>query len=200
MVDEDVIAFPICHPVAELDWRRGGLRYDHSYWHSRDRIQWRVSDYINYIRTADFRQVSPSESSTKGVIEGSETSLSWDAIFSTRRGTVEAIRGQRTGVRCTSDGHQYTWRNQGKLPVVVKEGDRVDGMQLLAASVRPLTDDALRRRVDRGVVAGDLSPHEDFPRCVAIKGTPGPGGTRGRNSMLLLCCRCDRLSWLNNWW
>lgn len=144
MVDADVIAFPVCKPSDETSWNTGKLRDQESYWHNRERIRWEVEKCINYFRVGDFRKVAHTRSSTKGVTEGSETSISWKAIFSTRRGVVEAVKGERITVRRESDGHVYTWRNLQGLPVVVEEGNTVEKNQVIASFVQPLHDDALR--------------------------------------------------------
>ncbi len=144
MVDADVIAFPICKPADETSWSSGKLRSQESYWHSRERIRWEVEGCINYFRVGDFRKVAHTRSSTKGVTEGSETSISWKAIFSTRRGVVEAITGERITIRRESDGHVYTWRNLQGLPVMVEEGSTVEKNQVIASFVQPLYDDALQ--------------------------------------------------------
>jgi len=171
MVDDDVIAFPTCRSVAETDWSRGQLQNDQSYWHSRDRVRWATNSYINYIRVGDFRGVLHSRSSTKGVVEGSETSIVWDAIFSTRRGIVESTEDGRISVRRTSDGHLYTWRNSKQLPVVVKEGDTVQERQILSAPVRPLTGTELHcpGLIEPSYILDLLSSPERTQRFTGIK-------------------------------
>lgn len=144
MVDGDVVAFPICRPALEEDWSTGQLEDDQSYWHKRERVDWETCGWINYFYAGDFRKVPPAGSATKGVTEGTETSISWNAIFSTRKGLVEAVaEGQRISVRRASDGHLYTWRNDKGLPVVVEEGSTVEEQQILACPVAPLGGDAL---------------------------------------------------------
>jgi hypothetical protein len=139
MVDTDLVAFPICESITETNWSSEKLQDKQSYWRSRQRVKWRVYDFINYIRVEDLRAVSHSGSSTKGVVEGSETSIEWDAILSTREGIVEYIRDGKIGVRRFSDDHLYPWQNKNDLPVVVEEGDTVHDRQILASSVPPLT-------------------------------------------------------------
>lgn len=144
MVDSDVIAFPICQSITEFDWSRGQLKQGQSYWHGRDRVHWVTNRYINYVRVVDFRQVLHSRSSTKGVVEGSETSISWNTIFSTRKGIVESIHDGKISVRRDLDGHLYTWQNPKKLPVVVREGQLVDQTQILASLVTPIDHQSLQ--------------------------------------------------------
>jgi hypothetical protein len=144
MVDGDVVAFPICRPAVELDWSMGRLQDNESYWHNQERVQWEPQGYINYFHVGDFRKVVHSRSSTKGVTEGTETTISWDAIFSTRKGIVEAVRDGKISVRRETDGHLYTWQNAKGLPVVVNEGDTVEENQILACTVHPFTGNALK--------------------------------------------------------
>lgn len=143
MVDDDLIAFPICHSTDEIDWSRGQLEDNQSYWQGRNHVKWQVEQYINYIRISEFRQVLHSKTATKGVIEGSETAIAWDTIFSTRHGTVEAIKQGKISVRRTSDRHLYTWRNTKNLPVRVTVGDPIMVAQILASQVSPLSPNEL---------------------------------------------------------
>lgn len=143
MVDEDVVAFPVCHRVDAERWSTGQLSGFTSYWLSRDRIRWKAASFINFVRVAQFRSVGSSRAFTKGVTEGSETSIGWDAVVSTREGLIERISGGRVTVRRDSDGHRYTWSNPKGLPVVVREGQRVQPDQLIASVVQPLDGEAL---------------------------------------------------------
>lgn len=143
MVDDDIVAFPVCDASVETNWNSEKLQDKQSYWHSRERVSWEVYDLINYIRVRDLREIAHSRSSTKGVSEGSETSIEWDAILSTREGVVEYVRDGKISVRRLSDEHLYTWQNKNDLPVIVKEGDRVRDRQILASTVPPLTEDEL---------------------------------------------------------
>jgi HEAT repeat protein len=172
MVDSDILAFPVCKPAVEFDWSIGQLKDDQSYWHNRERAQWKTRSYINYFRIGDFRTVAHARSSTKGVTEGAETSISWDAIFSTRKGLVEAIKkGRKISVRRESDGHLYTWQNPRDLTVVVEEGSTVEVNQVLASSVRPLDDLALRcpRSLPPNYISLLLSSPERTQRFTGIK-------------------------------
>lgn len=144
MVDCDVVAFPVCRSAADTGWSRGQLKGAESFWHSQDHVRWVTYSHINYINVLSFRGIPASQASTKGVTEGSETSLAWDAIFSTWEGTVEAIRDGQICVRRSSDGRRYTWQNKKQLPVVVEKGNAVKEMQILAAAVRPLNSDELQ--------------------------------------------------------
>lgn len=171
MVDTDVIAFPICKPVCETSWSKGKLRNQEPYWHSRKRIQWEVEGCINYFRVGDFRKIAHTRSLTKGVTEGSETSISWRAIFSTRRGLVKAVRGGRITIQRASDGHVYTWRNSQGLPIVVEEGSTVEKNQVIASFVQPLCGNALQcpRSLPSGHIRLLLESPERTQRFTGIK-------------------------------
>ena len=95
MVDADVIAFPVCKAGEEQQWSAGRLSEPISYWHERNWIRWQPEGKVNYVRASRFRVVPRGSAATKGVTEGSETSVAWKARFSSRNGVVEAVDGQR---------------------------------------------------------------------------------------------------------
>lgn len=144
LVDADVMAFPVCSRVGGESWGSGRLEGTRSYWHSRDRVNWSASAYINFFRVADLRAVTHGRSSTKGVTEGSETSITWDAIFSTRAGRVESVDRGKISVRRQTDGHLYPWQNKKGLATAVEVGQEIAEHQLLAGAVRPVADADLR--------------------------------------------------------
>jgi hypothetical protein len=139
MVNSDIVSFPICEPNDEHNWTSEKFEENHSYFHQRERVKWNVFDHINYISVENLREISHSKHSTKGVIEGSETSIEWDAIISSRNGIVEYIKDDKIGIRRSSDGHLYAWKNTSKLPVWVSEGQKVNDKQILASNIRPLS-------------------------------------------------------------
>ena len=112
MVDADVIAFPICKPSEERQWSAGRLSEPRSYWHERNWIRWQPKGKVNYVRVSRFRAVPHGSAATKGVTEGSETSVAWKARFSSRDGVVEAVEcsttitfaGRRGGDRPVAGG------------------------------------------------------------------------------------------------
>ena len=63
---------------------------------------------VNYVRVARFRTAPPYSAKTKGVTEGSETSVTWKARFSRRKGVVDVLEGQRITIVRASDGHRHT--------------------------------------------------------------------------------------------
>ena len=144
MVDSDLIAFPVCEANDESYWSLGRLNAAESYWHERNWVDWRTTGGINYFRTDSFRATAHDRSSTKGVTEGSETSISWKATFSTRSGTVDAVRPGAITIRRGSDGHRYTWRIGDSQSISVVLGQAVRESQVIASSVAVLPPDELR--------------------------------------------------------
>ena len=101
MFDADVIAFPVCKAREEQQWSAGRLSEPISYWHERNRIRWQPEGKVNYVRVSRFRAVPHGSAATKGVTEGSETSVAWKARFSSRDGVVEAVEDQRITIRAS---------------------------------------------------------------------------------------------------
>ena len=156
MVDSDVLAFPVCEADRERHWSRGRLISAESYWHERNWVEWRAAGAINYFQVSSFRSTAHVRSSTKGVTEGSETSIAWKATFSTRRGSVDGVGPDRVTVRRTPDGHRYTWRIDDPQTIGVAEGDLVQENQVIASAVRALQEPELRCR--DALVGEDLRP------------------------------------------
>ena len=150
MVDTDLVAFPVCQPTAEADWSVGSLRENFSYWRERNLVKWRAEPWINYITVAEFRTQTHSGSSTKGVTEGSETSIEWSARFSPRDGVVTAAvvsgAGSKLSIAKLQDGKPFrphTWTIPPGLKVLVQLNDPVARNQLFAASVSPRSRESL---------------------------------------------------------
>ncbi len=173
LVDTDVIAFPVVVSVSdeELLWSRWVLDGTESYWHNRNRVRWQAGEFVNYVRVSCFRRVPHAGSATKGVVEGSETSLRWDAILSSRDGVVETVKDGKIKVKRSEDGRPYTWQNRNGLPVIVREGQTVKCYQILASSVNPLVADELRctGALDPDHVSSLLASPERTQRFSAIK-------------------------------
>ena len=144
MVDADVIAFPVCKAREEQQWSAGRLREPISYWHERNWIRWQPEGKVNYVRVSRFRAVPPGSAATKGVTEGSETSVAWKARFSSRDGIVEAVEGQRITIARASDGHRHTQTVPTELRIVVAQGEEVALNQIIASGVTPEGDRDLR--------------------------------------------------------
>ena len=144
MVDGDVIAFPVCSAVDEEHWSIGRLEKSLSYWHERNWVQWRSQGKVNYVRTAHFRAAPQGRMHTKGVTEGSETTVMWKARFSRRNGVVEAVQGQRITIVRDGDGHRHTQTVPEPMRLVVAQGERVAINQVIASCVRPESDSDLQ--------------------------------------------------------
>lgn len=146
MVDTDVIAFPVCRKDKdqEKQWCIGRLKEQISYWHERNWIELHPQGKVNYIRVDQFRAVPYDKASTKGVTEGSETSILWKSRFSRRDGLVEAVRGQKITIARVRDGHRHTQTVPASMQILVKCGDKVAFNQIIASRVRPEVDNDLR--------------------------------------------------------
>ena len=171
MVDSDWIAFPICEAIDEKFWSVGKLRQNSSYWHERNWIRWDSNSHINYFTARAFRSTPASATSTKGVTEGSETTLAWDGAFASRSAVVEAVEGQRLTVRRDSDGHRQTRNVRAGLSIFVTPGDQVEPNQVVASSVRPLTvaELACPGRMPRNHISQLLSSRERTQRFTGVK-------------------------------
>jgi hypothetical protein len=140
MIDNDLIGFPICQAVEEQYWSAGRLNSSASYWHERNWVRWRLAGKINYFRVGDFRGTKFSKSSVKGVTEGSETSICWDAVFSSRSGAVEGCEGRRITIRREPDGHRHTRSIPSSLNLLVASGDHVEFNQVIASALTTIGD------------------------------------------------------------
>lgn len=171
MVDSDWIAFPICSAIDEKFWSVGKLRDNSSYWHERNWIRWDSNSYINYFKVRAFRSTPASATSTKGVTEGSETTLAWDAAFASRSAMVEAVEGQRLTIRRDFDGHLQTRNVREGLRIFVRRRDRVEANQVVASAVRPLTvrEPACPGHMSRNHISELLSSRERTQRFTGVK-------------------------------
>ncbi len=140
MVDSDVIAFPVCKAYDEVLRGTGKLKDSVSYWHERNWIRWEPEGEVNYVRVGRLRSLPPGTASTKGVTEGSETSVAWKARFSRRTGVVESVQGQRITITRTIDGRRHTQSVPEPLQIVVEEGQKITRNQIIASEVTPESD------------------------------------------------------------
>lgn len=99
---------------------------------------------MNYIRVGQFKAVPHDNASTKGVTEGSETSIRWKSRFSRRDGLVEAVSGQKITIARAYDGHRHTQTVPASMQIVVNCGDKVALNQIIASRIRPEVDHDLR--------------------------------------------------------
>ena len=171
MVDSDLIAFPVCKAIDEDYWSAGRLGVDSSYWHERNWVRWLCGMHINYFETRSFRSIPHTRTGTKGVTEGSETTVSWDAIFCSRSGTVERTEGGKLTIRRGSDGHRHTRAIPDRFQVFVQTGDSVEVNQVIAGSIEPLTHGNLRCPgvLPQGHISQLLQSRERTQRFTGVK-------------------------------
>jgi hypothetical protein len=81
-----------------------------------------------------------ARSRTKGVEEGSENFIGWDATFSSRSGPVVAVdRAEGRITIALSDGTRpYTWKVKAGSEVFPLPGDTIERNQVIAATVPPI--------------------------------------------------------------
>ncbi len=171
MVDDDVIAFPVCKRQEERQWSSGRLKEPTSYWHERNWILWQPEGKVNYVRVSQFRDVPPGSAATKGVTEGSETSVAWKARFSSRDGIVKALQGQKITVARARDGHRHTQTVPKPLRILVAHNEEVVLNQIIAAGIQPESDHDLvcRGALPKRHLARLLESRERTQRFTGVK-------------------------------
>jgi hypothetical protein len=171
MVDGDYIGFPVCEALDEKYWSSGRLQTDNSYWHERNWVRWQLKGQINYLRVATFRGSPHTKVSTKGVTEGSETSVSWDSVFASRDGAVEKLEGHKITIKRTSDGHRSTRTIPPAYGLFVRQADTVRLNQIIAGLIRPLTTEeiACPERLPAGHIAQLLESRGRTQRFTGVK-------------------------------
>ena len=171
MVDSDYVAFPICEAVAEEYWSAGKLNDASSYWHERNWVRWQSNTHINYFRVGSFRAAPATKTGTKGVTEGSETTLSWGATFSTLSGVVDAVNDQKLTLRRNLDARRQTWTVREGLTVVVGLHEQIEVNQIIASGVAPLKGRELAcpRHIPNGHLSHLLSSRERTQRFTGVK-------------------------------
>lgn len=158
MVDPDWIAFPVCEATDDADWSTGALDGGVSYWRQKSWVRWRATGTINYFTVEAFRSRLHERSRTKGVEEGSENVIAWDATFSTRDGVVEAVNHEdgKVTVRRSSDGRRHTWTIKGNKQIVVAAEQQVGISEVLGSAVSPVSKTQLPCP---GSLPGNHIPH-----------------------------------------
>ena len=171
MVDGDYIGFPVCEALDEKYWSAGRLQADNSYWHERNWVRWQLKGKINYFQVAMFRGSPHTKVSTKGVTEGSETSVSWDSVFASRDGEVEKLDGHKITIKRTGNGHRSTRTIPSAYELYVKQGDTVRLNQLIAGLIRPLIEEeiACPGQLLPGHIALLLESRERTQRFTGVK-------------------------------
>jgi hypothetical protein len=173
MVDADWIAFPVCQPAQEVDWTGGKLQGNQSCWRENRWLEWQVMRHVNYFTVQAFRSCLHARSRTKGVEEGSENFIGWDATFSSRDGPVLAVDADEGRVTIAlSDGTRpYTWRAKPGARIFVSPGETVCQDQVIAATVPLLLvgDLTCRAKLPTDHIARLLSSRERTQRFTGIK-------------------------------
>ncbi len=171
MVPDDWLAFPICKSTSEEQWTAGELADITSYWHERNWTSWEVAGAVNYLTVGALEQTPPTRSATKGVTEGTETSIAWDALFSTREGIVTAVDVTGVTVQRSSDHHRYTWRLRASNLPCVRQGETVRDNQLLACAMPVLLPGDLRcsGHLPQDRILGLLASPERTLRFTGVK-------------------------------
>ena len=171
MVEGDYIGFPVCEAIDEKYWSAGRLQSEASYWHERNWVRWQLKGKINYFRVATFRGSPHTKVSTKGVTEGSETSVSWNTVFCSRDGAVEKLDGRKVTIKRTPDGHRHTRTIPSTYELFVSEGDTVKLNQVIAGLIKPLTTGELAcpGHLPSGYIAQLLESRERTQRFTGVK-------------------------------
>jgi hypothetical protein len=170
MLENDWIAFPISVATISTTWSKGLFRNKAAYWHERDWSQWNVEGKINYFTVNSLRRVAPDVTRRKGVTEGSELTLTWNAKFATCSGKVESIVNEVIKLHADS-GRVRSLKISPNLNTFVKAGDEVIKNQILCAGPAPINTEALRcpKRLSDGFIESCLASRERTVRFSGVK-------------------------------
>jgi hypothetical protein len=170
MLENDWIAFPISAATSSATWSKGLFRNKAAYWHERDWSQWNIEGNINYFTVNALRRIAPDVTRRKGVTEGSELTLTWNAKFATCTGKVEAIVGNVIKLRADS-GRLRSLKVSPNLNTFVKAGDEVTKNQILCAGPAPINAEALKcpKRLSDGFIESCLASRERTVRFSGVK-------------------------------
>jgi hypothetical protein len=156
--------------MVNASWSKGLFRNKAAYWHERDWSQWIVEGKVNYFTVAALRGIAPDATRRKGVTEGSELTLTWNAKFATCSGKVEAIVGNVIKLRA-DDGRIRSLRISPNLNTYVRAGEEVTKNQVLCARSAPINTEAIEcpRRLPDGFIESCLASRERTVRFSGIK-------------------------------
>lgn len=140
MLDSDWIAFPIVSPQ-ESSWHTGALHAGRrSLWRERNLTTWSIEGQINLFRVASFRRVTPRQIKPKGVSEGSEIQVKWQARFAPACGTVVNVNAERLDyVLDDAPNKARHFRLGPDEQAFLTTGERFQSHQILAGQIAPLT-------------------------------------------------------------
>jgi HEAT repeat protein len=171
MVDADVVAYPICVAVAERYWSSGKLNEGSSYWHERNWVKWQAEPHINYFSVAAFRAAPFTNLVRKGVTEGSEFTIGWQATFATYDGVVASIAEAQVSIRRNADRRTFARKIKTGQQIAVQQGQPVSLHEVIASSVLPLQ--AVHLHCPRGLaqdyIARLLASRERTQRFTGVK-------------------------------
>lgn len=145
LVDSDWVAFPVVEKPQEEYWSSNRLDPSAhvSYWHERRWSDWQQTGSITYVTVSEFRSRMHATSTTKGSEAGSETYIGWKACFASDAGVARAATQDSVSVYRHNGRHLHKWNRPGDGYILVGPGDEIKRYHLLAATVRPLSEDAL---------------------------------------------------------
>jgi len=136
LVDSDWVAFPVVNSTDdEVFWSKGRISESSSYWHERNLVHWKTQKFVNIFSVKAFRAVKPDKEGKKGVTEGSEIVISWNASFAPCSGKIIAIDGRTVQIK-PETGNTRSKRPSAKISVAV--GETVEDGQVIASSVFPV--------------------------------------------------------------
>ena len=138
MLDSDWVAFPILSP--EQDVRDiGALESQRSLWRERILTSWVGSGHINVFRVSDLRNVPFTQLGQKGVTEGSELQVKWNARFASEDGRITDVHAGRVHYTTAKapDRLRY-YRLKADQQAFLKAGQQFRRHQVVAGQVVPL--------------------------------------------------------------
>ena len=148
MLDSDWVAFPILSPEHHIR-DAGALGSRRSLWRERILTSWTSAGHINVFRVSAFRGVTFTQLRQKGVTEGSELQVRWNARFAPGDGRVTAVRADRVDYTTVdSPRRPRHWRVGANQRAGLDAGDEFQTHQVVAGDVTPLGLD--ERRCQQG--------------------------------------------------
>ena len=144
MLDSDWVAFPILS--LEQDVRdMGALESRRSLWRERILTSWAGSGHINVFRVSDLRNAPFTQLGQKGVSEGSEIQIKWNARFAAEDGRITGVRAGRVHYTTANapDKPRY-YRLDAAEHAFLEAGRQFRRHQVVAGQVAPLGLDECR--------------------------------------------------------
>lgn len=146
MLDSDWVAFPILSLEQEVR-DMGALDSQRSLWRERILTSWVGSGHINMFRVSELRNAPFTPLGQKGVTQGSELQIKWNARFAPEDGRITSVQAGRVHYTTTNapDRARYWQLNAGQH-AFLRSGDRFRRYQVIAGHVAPLGLDECRCR------------------------------------------------------